>query len=56
MSKVKVTYSRKNIDDRNLYVLTDHSATFKSFDEAIGFIKQVRATKDIVGNPLVETV
>lgn len=56
MQKVRVSYSKKNIDDKNLYVLTDHSKTFQSFDEAIGFIKQVRATKDVLGSPLVEIV
>lgn len=56
MSRVRVSFSRKTIDDKNIYVLTDHSKTFKSIEEAIGFIKQVRTTKDLVGSPLLESV
>jgi len=56
LSKVRVTYTVKNIDDRSLYVLIDRSQTFNSFEEAIGYIKQIRTTKGLVGNPLVESI
>lgn len=56
MSRVKVTYSRRKADEKDIYVLTDHSDTFKSFEEAIEHIKKIRTMKDIIGSPLVESI
>jgi hypothetical protein len=56
VEKVKVTYLLKNPDDKSLYELTDRAVTFNSFDEAMVFVKKVRTTKGLVGNPTIEMV
>jgi hypothetical protein len=55
MERVRVSYLIKNADDKNLYVLNDKSVTFNSFDEAMFFVRKIRATKGLVGNPMIET-
>lgn len=56
MDRYKVSYLIRHMDEKNCGLLVDRSVTFKSFHEALGFIKKLRTTKDLIGSPMMEQV
>lgn len=56
MDRHKVSYSIKHLDDKNCGLLIDRSVTFNSFQDALTFIKKLRASKELVGSPLMESI